>query len=457
MVEKINDKVAIDGAIKHSKELPSTSIKLDLVEINSITTGKLLNVKHLVSEFSIYEDLQSPFITCNIVLTDSLALSGWFPLVGQETIHIKFETPHPAFTRSVDITLDIIAVDKFKKANIRTERFVIRAVSGEHIRDWNTKIRKSYREMPVSAMATSIFDEFLAVDNSLEASESEGNRTIVIPNMSPARAMKFLCREAKSSAFKSSNYIFYQTVDGFFFKPLDELIRPLNDDESRSTDRAKDEYFVTDMDIGNRSSPAPGGVWSPNTYKPFEFTKIMHFEFVNLFENRRTLKSGGFESTLRTIDPVTSNYLEKRYNYFEEGSALKYVTSGAPQTLITDGQNQYMKNGESRIDYTMENSHWNTENPDQKPEFLQFSNASFSLLDDIVLDVVVPGDSSRRAGDVIIIQFPEFGGLDDNLKELNKYVSGQYLVIANRYIYNTEGFKTVMRCAKNCYEASVSQ
>jgi hypothetical protein len=72
------------------------------------------------------------------------------------------------------------------------------------------------------------------------------------------------------------------------------------------------------------------------------------------------------------------------------------------------------------------------------------------------VNVTIPGDSDKRAGDRINLQFPSYGATDD-VKDLpNKFVSGRYLVTATRHAYTASGYKTAMMCVKNAFEEEIS-
>jgi hypothetical protein len=439
------------------KSLPAGSIKLDEVTISSQVTGKSLNIRPLVREFSIFENIMQPFINGQVVVGDALALSSWFPLTGQETIRFKFSTPHVLFKKGIDVTMQIVSVENLTPVNVRTEMFIINCVSQESILDWNTMIRQSYREIPISEMVEKIAKQYLHIEGLEKVAETDGNRTVVIPNMHPTRALRFLSSEAKSTKYPPSNFVFYQTCDGYYFQTVDELISIVDSD--RLSDIG-DFYYMSDKDMGTPMTPGDPSPMDMQGDKPQEFLKIISVEFPTLFDMRKMSKTGGFESTLRTIDPLMSLYQEKTYDYFVDYEKFRRTTTDSQTSAVgSQGQvlstfSQYVKDGESRIDFIMDNAQ-SSDSPDQKAEFLLLQNASFAMLDNLVVNVTIPGDSTKRIGDVVYLQFPEFGGTNDVLGKVHKYVSGQYLVVACRHIYNNKGYKTAMRCAKNSYQSRI--
>ena len=456
------------------KALPAGSIKIEKLELlNYKKDVPPLNILSLVQEFNIYESLHKSFITANFVISDALALTTQFPIVGQELIRIKFKTPHPGFLKDVDLILHVVGISTFKTTNLRSGFYVLKCCSPEMVKNWNTKIRKAYREITINEMAKLLFDEFLKTkvqfnDDSqefemLEVSETEGPRTIVIPNMHPSKAMNLLQREAKSVEYPASNFNFYQNSDGFYFKTLEEMIDP-NVRTSRFDGKSLDKYFATEMDLRKGSSPIENatigeggrtGGGSQQSAKPYEFLKILDFSFDTMFDYEKTLKMGGLENTSRFIDPITSLYQETKFDYLQDIDLLKKTSEERPFPFLTQEQ-EYTSQGLSRIQYFMTNfQQTNDYSPEQKHEMLHVKTASFALLNNIIVNISIPGNSEARIGDVLNLAFPEFGAQDEVIGKLNKFISGEYLIISLRHMYNGASYSTFLTCLKNCYEGRI--
>lgn len=438
------------------KPLPAGSIKIETLTIKSTVSNKELDMKLLIREFNIYEHVNRPFISANFVVIDSLALTSWFPLTGEEILTIKFSTPHPSFLKSVSLELQIYAIEEMASDTIRSEFFVIRAATKEEVKDWGAKIRKSYANKLTSEMAEDIFNEYLKVNEGLQpSSPSSGLRTFVIPNMSPSQALKMLAKHSKSERYPVSNFVFFQNCDGFYFKTLDEMIQPDNQDATSSlAGKPQDKYYPIHFDTGNFKSQTSGHGEIIKSTKPYEFLKMHSFEFPSIFNFQKLLAGGALESTARIIDPVTSKYELGHYNYFNDFGDFKHTTTGMAGEILSKS-NPYMGTPDSRSEFFVTNHNWETAVPDTTHEFILKRSASLALLDNIIVDVTVPGDASRRVSDVVNLQFPEFGATDDVIGEINKYISGEYLIVALRHMYNSTGYVTNFRAVKNVYQRSV--
>ncbi len=159
---------------------------------------------------------------------------------------------------------------------------------------------------------------------------------------------------------------------------------------------------------------------------------------------------------MRYLDPASSTYYEKRFSYLTDFSTkLAKISRNGPNPILT-GFNPYMGTGESRTEFRITNAGQQNEyGNDQRTEFWHYNVATKALLDNMTVDVSVPGNSDLRAGDIVYLKFPEFGATDDVIGKENRYISGNFLVLAVQNKYNADGYETVMKCTKNAYESPI--
>lgn len=437
-------------------KLPAGSIGLKTFKIKS-KTGKALDIRALLVEFSIFDNIQKTFVTADFMLADAVSLITVFPIVGDETIEIEFNTPHPAFEKSIKLELRVIGIENLKRTNARSATYVLKCVSPEYIRNMTTKVRKSYGDQPISSMIKKLYEEYLKTNQDLNLNdESNGIRTITVPQMSPVEAIRFLSREAKSNKYPASNYMFFQSFEGFNLMTIEEMIK-------KNDTKGNDKYWTTEFGFyDDASSPRDvavatghGGGASRQSRKPFEFTKVMHFSFPQSFQYDKTPRLGALESTMKLVDPVMSLYTEKKYDYFKDFDKFERTTTDhAHPHFFLPPDTDLIATGDTKVMYrlTNETQEGNNYGNDQKSDFIQYRNASMAMLENVVVNVTIPGDSDRRAGDTINLEFPQYGGTDDVKGQLNKFLSGEYLVTATRHIYTAEGYRTAMLCCKNAFE-----
>lgn len=424
------------------------------IQINSVTltsnkTGESTNIHNIIDEINIYESLEQPFMSANFLIYDSVSLLTTFPIAGDEIIQVNAEIPHPGFDKKIEKTFKVFSIENLSVDFAqRQSSYVLRCYSQEYYNDLNKRVIKSYMDS-ISGMATKVFDEFLKLNTSpsFQSTQTSGQRTIAVPNLRPSQTLKFLAREAAVTDGGTSNFIFYENLDGFFFLPVEQLI----------SKRPTDTFIFREKNTNITSLKSRNA----SKQKPSEFFKIDDFKIKEFLDFERMTRDGGLGNKVMFINPIlhyfddetTYNYIEdydkfERLSYItEDGDAepgrLTYQDGTFAQTQPEAHQRFIITNARETNSQLLE---------DRKYQTLSRKLASFSMLDAIVLDLTIPGDTSRRVGETIIIEFPEFGGTDDMIDELNRYLSGEYLITSLRHIYSpgsNVGYRCVLECKKN--------
>jgi len=422
------------------------TVQLEEITLKSLINDKEIDIRTIVLETNVFESLSKPFVTAEFVIEDSLSLISQFPIVGQETIRVKFKTPPKSYLKKIEQEFRVYSIQELQQTKERTVVYVVKAIAPEAINDAKTTVRRSYADMLISEMAKKVFDDYLKVDKDLEVTETETTRTFAIPNLTPANTLRFLAREAKHPAFVPSNYIFFQNNDGFYFKTIEELL----------SKKPMDKFYTTAKNI---SQTADDNTASRNAAqkqtKPFEFRKISDIRFIRVFDNLLMMKKGGFANKLFYINPVMSTFNESKFDYNNDLRNMNVTTRGKMGRFLTE--NADLLNGDGMNHQIYLSTNMGIQGPpefiDRKPEFIHYVAGSVALLDNVVCNVTIPGDSDRRAGDVIILELPEYSATDDLIDKTHRLLSGTYLVTSVRHIINQEkNYSCVMQCIKNAYE-----
>jgi len=259
-----------------------TMVKPGDVVIDEITlksyTGFTMSLKGIFQNFIVYEDIFSNCMSGSITLIDSMNLVKNFPIIGAETLTIIYRTPMGG-SQPVKMVFRTYKISVLTEtAQESTQMVRVEFVAQQAIKSMQTKVSKSYRNMPVSKMVKNIFDEYLAVDNGENnglisalaggaaagglvgsmipvpiggsvagavvggaiglarevfdddkihlktVTETFDNRSYVIPYWSPLYAINWLAHRARARADTSMcDYVLFQNSDGHHFVPLSGL------------------------------------------------------------------------------------------------------------------------------------------------------------------------------------------------------------------------------------------
>lgn len=442
--------------------------------------SSLINLNSIVSEFNIYESFNQPFMAMDIIVNDALALTTQLPIVGSEYVKLKFRVPVPGMDERPFVKLfRVFAINRFDVSKqVRSAEYILRCYEVEKFTDLTKKVRKAYMSMPMSDAVKDILKNFLNVpDDKITVEPTEGQPTIVVPALSPSSSIiNLIARFSKSKEYgEKSDYIFYSNQSGFFFRSLQQLM----DYEKRKDIFSIDKFRLTEKNVFIKGTavnvPIPKPKPSVNLpdnnqgeseddigeqVKPLEWLKVNDFSIVNKLNIEKSIEDGMFDNTVFYTNPNVSVFSKRVFNYIDEFKNMIKISSkkGFP-TVEVDSKDFKTLTGESKESFVMTNEGDQNVNPDivdNRYQYTGFGIGSKAMLSNIMVDLTVPGDNTRQVGDIIEIDFPEFGGTDDVLEEVDKFISGYYVVGSVRHIYNVNsGYIVVMRCLKNCFEYSV--
>lgn len=200
------------------------------VVVNRYNRG--IDVKNLLVELKIYENMSSPFITGTLMISDATALSTSLPFVGQEMLILEIETPTPDLSQEfsgLDKRLRrIVAFHIYKmsgQANVamKSKFYSLHFVSLEGFKDMNVALSSTYRGKISDVVRTILTsNKGLETEKSL-AIEDTNNSVVYTSNFwNPSRNMYYLAGRAINS-INSPSYFFFENNEGFVFASLEAM------------------------------------------------------------------------------------------------------------------------------------------------------------------------------------------------------------------------------------------
>ena len=124
------------------------------------SSGKRINIIDQLGELSIYQSLDSPFMSGNILLTDSSGIAELLPLLGQERLIFSLRTPgHDGTVNFNDYHAIIYNVEKRFQQTDREQAIILQWTTLEHYKNLRTKISKSFKGNISDMVAEVLSDE----------------------------------------------------------------------------------------------------------------------------------------------------------------------------------------------------------------------------------------------------------------------------------------------------------
>lgn len=322
------------------------------VNINEVIlisrTGQEYDIKNLISELNIFEDMFANCLTGNVMISDGKDLINEVPIVGEELIRINISTPTFGEEDSIYKTFKIYAItDKVAAVNDRSQVYIAHFISQEGYMDSMMQINGTFKGN-VSDVVSSIFDKFLKVPrNTTDGVESRNNTELSIldktknnivfnsPSWSPFKCINYVSSRSLRDDNDGSNFLFFETMKGFVYGSLQEIV-----DMQRKTGFVYEQYMYAPANV-KLPRPERGYTYKkPSLDRSYrlvdEFTSGGDFNLIN------SHTVGHLSNRVVTYDIFNKSTNVFDYDYLSEWDKYKHVdknsvtTGGSP--IITDRQ-----------------------------------------------------------------------------------------------------------------------
>ena len=175
--------------------------KIDKAIISAEHLGSDYDVKSYVLELSLFEDIELPYLSGQIICMDDMGSFDEMNLKGTETIRIKVSGTEPGYEGSFELTMNIVSIVRKIKTTERTDVLHLNLVSPLLYRDNAIKVSKSYAGKP-NDIAAFIAKGYLDVDVSTDYIGRTGGQAsmkVIPPLISPLESVKWLIDRTTTS------------------------------------------------------------------------------------------------------------------------------------------------------------------------------------------------------------------------------------------------------------------
>ena len=189
------------------------------------SSGLRVNIIDQLIQLNIYQDISTPYITGNLLLSDSSGVAELLPLQGQERLLFSLRTPgHEGKVNFNEYHAIVIGVKKRFQTTDREQTYLLNWTTFDHYKNLRIKISSSFSGT-ISSIVTKILREkkFLGSKKPLHIDQTKNIRKYVIPNINPFRSIETLRREAVNTE-GSPYFVFFENPEGYHFRSIDTLI-----------------------------------------------------------------------------------------------------------------------------------------------------------------------------------------------------------------------------------------
>jgi hypothetical protein len=413
------------------------------------SSGGQIDLKKLMVEMSIYEDLYAFSMSGHIDIRDAQGFIELLQLTGNEFIKIDFGKMKNAPNNIVQ-TFKVYKVGNRKPdGNQNTENYTIYFCSEELMLSEQSKISQSYKGKKISEIVQDVLTTKLKVPSKkIELIEpTTGVYDIVVPRLKPFEAVSWLSLYARPSSTNlvGADMLFFETKNGYNFRSLQSMYaQPIYATYKHQPQNLSEQSFQD------------------------KITSVLKYELVKSYDSLNDTNSGAFANRLISIDPLTRTFRTTDFSLSKYRQQSKSLNPGAPTNLTTNrlgipqDQNynanfkvSVSNSNQSRVPYIKER-----EGATTKDIFIEtiipFRTAQISLANYTVLKLSIPGDPGITVGRTI-----QFNVLSlkptQTRKDLDNFYSGKYLVTAVRHVVQAQGvYQTILEVAKDSTNAEYS-
>lgn len=412
----------------------SGDYRINKMVLKSGINENSVDIRALYTNFEIFEDLFSPFMTAKLYMIDSLNLPEILPIRGQETLEIEFHTDFVG-VEPVKKTFRVYKVDGHTvDENGRGQQYTIHLMSEGGYFNYTERCGYSVKGKTSSMVAEIFkkhFPEYLWKD-SLFIQPTSDNFSFVLPqNYSPFKAITWLSRRAISGAeVDYSPYLFYETFDGYRFQTLYKIME--------DGEKAKDKYYFIKSNVNKNPETNEGSGIEVEGIAglPGSYNRIQSLQESSRFDMVENIGSGVVASKMSVHDLI---FKERRDYYFKESDVFDDIRklSKLPHYINTKQKesNEFFEKSNSAYfffsfsPYTVYTEDNNIVDNSRAEEFFLKRKYMINSLMSQTLSVEIYGDSTKRVGQIMEIFVPKIAADGHLLDEpQDKVFSGDYII-----------------------------
>jgi len=438
--------------------------------------GSQLEISGMTAVVNVYQDLDSAFLSGNLMFIDSVGAVNKLPIIGNEFLEFKFRTPIDAGgDEEMNATNHRFQV--YEKRSVRStqnsQAVALFFTSIESIRNERIRVSKS-----LTGSYAEMVDKMVKSDKSLLNSKKDlfidptkGVYKYTFPNCRPAEGVRHMTFMSEPVNYKTPDYMFYENNRGFHFRCLESLYR-------ESGDTSRNRPFVAFIDLLSAFNP---NFSTPDVESESPITKPYSFSFNDSYNTLRNTRRGMFGSVTYAHDLIDKKFVKSKLtytNYYEQalhidaptgagavyqgimppgpaefdddytvddksyGSTNKHQINRLHASKLTKASSadnrKYMDDYFARVfvvPATRSNHIFNSEGTDSDPRMTGKQNLSEATRDYFSMNIDVPGNFTYNVGDLVWCEVPSYNAADmttDNkvMREdvIDPFLTGRYLI-----------------------------
>lgn len=416
--------------------------ELQLTLADGVTS---FDLSYVFDELNLYDNIFTPCVSGNIIISDAIGLSEKLLFQGNEKIKIRIEkTVEELNVLTYEKEMVIYKLSNKTNYNQTSQMYVLHFVSEEFILSEQKKITQNYVGL-YSSFVKDILFTYLNVDDVSPSNgkagiglifPSSGQQNIGIPFLSPFDAINWIAKRSISQTYNMPDFLFWEThKTGYNFIPLSGLYE-----------------LPTKFSINFNPKNLQPGISD-------EFLGARSYKVLTQYDLVETIKNGSMAGKIIGFDVLTNTITTINVENIKDNKSLK-LSAGEKVNISTDvktKQNEaFNKMYDSRVTIipfqsTRRNVEFiKTESPetvnfiDNIESYIFQRKAIFANFLQKRIQVSLPGNFGIYSGVAVDMKIPKYSLKEENAVEYDNNLSGKFIVTGTRHIIRYDKHETLI-------------
>jgi hypothetical protein len=281
----------------------STQFRIN--ELAIVTKAGSIDISVIYEELNLFDSMLVPVMSGNIIIKDSVGLSGKLLFDGSESLLVDISKDPNSDIANFKKAFRIYKQSDRKNDGLNNETYILHFVADEMMYSDQQRINQTY-QMTYGKVVSKILTDYLKVPENQSGGifeDTVGIRSVNIPNLRPLEAIEW-CAKRSVDANQSPNYMFFQNVTGFNFVGLSTLLTQAD---------------VLDVRIEPKNQSKQSAI--------NEISIARAFEVISQNDSISKQRSGVNAGQFIGFDPITRTTAIKQIGYGDVYSAMKHSNS----------------------------------------------------------------------------------------------------------------------------------
>jgi len=428
------------------------------------SSGLKLDISSSIINITFFEDIGQSAITGQILLQDPAGISSIGPIIGQEYLRLKIQTPTlKNKSEIINFTENVLIVNSLetrKDIGDKIQAYVLQFSTSELVKNQRTKVSRSLKGT-YSEIVKKMLNE-VGCKKDMYIEPTAGIKRIIAPNVRPFDIIKMAARESLSKFFYNRNYQFFETFRSYNFRSLSSLyaqkpvqtytsyIKGTGTNKGGAPDIQRELGNILDfemVDSGDTLVNYTTGVYASNLIVHDIFSKSYEkyqYGIFNNFQNEHHIT--GYHQKGKRDFPI--------YSHLNVDDKGRTVADFPARTFVTPASSFSGKDAQ----HTTENNTSPYTAPNAQDWLQRRTSQLVQLEQGLVVNILTHGNTVVSAGDIVKLDIPYSAAFKTTKNEKNdRFYKGMFFVkrLRHDFDFSNKKHETLMTLVKDSIEDSL--